>query len=183
MRHVPLQTTAKYSAPSTCSRTTDALVLCLCGARARAVSRGGRGRWIGFRRPSRSITPLACHQVMPPGRSGRPSTRWRRRDLSARRYDRPSWRTEAHRRHAGGTQGTLGFQAGVRAAPRAGVSCWHACAGAGSRLVPTRHRRWRSGLLEGAGGDLFPDTRRQRCWVHKTANVLNKLPRDKRRQT
>ena len=24
---------------------------------------------------------------------------------------------------------------------------------------------------------VFPDTRRQRCWVHKTANVLNKLPK------
>jgi transposase-like protein len=24
---------------------------------------------------------------------------------------------------------------------------------------------------------IFPDTREQRCWVHKTANVLNKLPR------
>ena len=29
--------------------------------------------------------------------------------------------------------------------------------------------------------EIFPDTRRQRCWVHKTANVLNKLP--KSRQT
>jgi putative transposase len=26
-------------------------------------------------------------------------------------------------------------------------------------------------------GKVFPDTREQRCWVHKTANVLNKLPR------
>jgi len=24
---------------------------------------------------------------------------------------------------------------------------------------------------------IFPDTRQQRCWVHKTANVLNKLPK------
>src|ERR1035438_6353684 len=24
---------------------------------------------------------------------------------------------------------------------------------------------------------VFPSTRHQRCWVHKTANVLNKLPR------
>ena len=24
--------------------------------------------------------------------------------------------------------------------------------------------------------EVFPDTRHQRCWVHKTANVLNKLP-------
>ncbi len=29
-----------------------------------------------------------------------------------------------------------------------------------------------------AGADqIYPDTRQQRCWVHKTANVLNKLPK------
>ena len=26
---------------------------------------------------------------------------------------------------------------------------------------------------------VFPATRAQRCWVHKTANVLNKLPKHK----
>ncbi len=26
-------------------------------------------------------------------------------------------------------------------------------------------------------GDVFPDTRTQRCWVHKVANVLNALPK------
>ena len=25
--------------------------------------------------------------------------------------------------------------------------------------------------------EIFPETREQRCWVHKTANVLNKMPR------
>ena len=29
--------------------------------------------------------------------------------------------------------------------------------------------------------EIFPDTRRQRCWVHKTANVLNKLPKSRQR--
>ena len=24
---------------------------------------------------------------------------------------------------------------------------------------------------------VFPETREQRCWVHKTANILNKMPR------
>ena len=28
----------------------------------------------------------------------------------------------------------------------------------------------------GAVRKVFPQTREQRCWVHKTANVLNKLP-------
>ena len=26
-------------------------------------------------------------------------------------------------------------------------------------------------------GEIWPSTREQRCWVHKTANVLNKLPK------
>ncbi len=28
-----------------------------------------------------------------------------------------------------------------------------------------------------AAGEVWPSTREQRCWVHKTANVLNKLPK------
>jgi len=28
-----------------------------------------------------------------------------------------------------------------------------------------------------AADEIYPDTRHQRCWVHKTANVLNKLPK------
>lgn len=27
-------------------------------------------------------------------------------------------------------------------------------------------------------GEVWPETREQRCWVHKTANVLNKLPKN-----
>ena len=29
----------------------------------------------------------------------------------------------------------------------------------------------------GALGEVFPETRRQRCWVHKTANILDKMPK------
>ena len=29
--------------------------------------------------------------------------------------------------------------------------------------------------------EVFPKARRQRCWVHKTANVLNALPRARQR--
>ena len=39
-----------------------------------------------------------------------------------------------------------------------------------------RRRRWRARLLEG-NGELWPKTGEQRCWVHKTANILNKLPK------
>ena len=38
------------------------------------------------------------------------------------------------------------------------------------------HRRRRPGLLGGPAGDSFV-TREQRCWVHKTANILNKMPK------
>ncbi len=31
-------------------------------------------------------------------------------------------------------------------------------------------------------GDVFPDTREQRCWVHKTANILDALPKRLHRQ-
>ena len=41
-----------------------------------------------------------------------------------------------------------------------------------------RGRRRRAGLLDGVG-KVWPKTREQRCWVHKTANVLNKLPKGK----
>ena len=44
----------------------------------------------------------------------------------------------------------------------------------------TKGRNWlsetRSWVLESAR-KVYPDTRWQRCWVHKTANVLNKLPK------
>jgi transposase-like protein len=36
---------------------------------------------------------------------------------------------------------------------------------------------------DGALAEVFPATRHQRCWVHKTANVLNKLPRSVQPQT
>ena len=61
------------------------------------------------------------------------------------------------------------------------MSCWHAWRGRGLTIGPEL------AIGDGALGfwkaleEIFPDTRRQRCWVHKTANVLNKLP--KSRQT
>ena len=38
------------------------------------------------------------------------------------------------------------------------------------------HRRWSPRFLEGTPAGL-PETREQRCWVHKTANVLDNLPK------
>ena len=34
-----------------------------------------------------------------------------------------------------------------------------------------------------AAGEVWPKTREQRCWVHKTANVLNKLPKSQQPKT
>jgi putative transposase len=34
-------------------------------------------------------------------------------------------------------------------------------------------------LLGGAGAKVWPTTKEQRCWVHKTANILDKLPKNK----
>jgi hypothetical protein len=41
-----------------------------------------------------------------------------------------------------------------------------------------RGRRWRARLLAGDRGSVAA-TRGLRCWVHKTANVLNKLPKSR----
>ncbi len=38
------------------------------------------------------------------------------------------------------------------------------------------HSRWCIGLL-GRPAEVYPDTQEQRCWVHKIANVLDKLPK------
>ena len=41
-----------------------------------------------------------------------------------------------------------------------------------------RRRRWRTALgFWKAISEVWPKTREQRCWVHKTANILNKLPK------
>ena len=58
--------------------------------------------------------------------------------------------------------------------------------GAAARLPPPRHARpsghgeRRRARAVDALGEVFPDTREQRCWVHKAANVLNALPKSVR---
>ena len=75
----------------------------------------------------------------------------------------------------------MGFQAGVRESAQSWRELLACLRGRGLTIGPE--------LAIGAGAlgfwkaleEIFPDTRRQRCWVHKTANVLNKLA--KSRQT
>ena len=45
----------------------------------------------------------------------------------------------------------------------------------------TGNWRWSIGLLEGTAASVS-STRSQRCWVHKTANVLNTLPKSQQPQ-
>ena len=122
--------------------------------------------------------------------------RWRRRDLSARRYVY-MWADGIHLQGRledekqcilvligatpEGRKELVGFQAGVRESAQSWRELLACLRGRGLTIGPEL------AIGDGALGfwkaleEIFPDTRRQRCWVHKTANVLNKLP--KSRQT
>lgn len=118
--------------------------------------------------------------------------RWQERDLSARRYVYV-WadgvylqaRMEEHAEcmlvligaTPEGRKELVGFQVGVRESAQS----WH------ELLVDVKRR----GLIiapeiavgDGALGfwkaldELYPGTRHQRCWLHKTGNVLNRVPK------
>ena len=121
--------------------------------------------------------------------------RWQGRDLSARRYvyvwadgvylqARMEERAECMLVLIGATpegrKELVGFQVGVRESAQS----WR-------ELLVEVKRRGLSIAPEIAVGDgalgfwraldeVFPGTRHQRCWVHKTANVLNKVPKSVR---
>ena len=116
---------------------------------------------------------------------------WQRRDLSARQYVyvgrtasicRREW--SAGRMHAGADRRDAGGQEGVdwlsdrHAGERAeleGTARRLESARLGRRAA-SRYRRWRARVLESLD-EAFPTTRHQRCWLHKTLNVLDKLPK------
>ena len=74
-----------------------------------------------------------------------------------------------------GKKELVGFQTGVRESTQAGVSSSVDVKRRGLEIAPD--------LAVGDGGlgfwkaieEVFPGARHQRCWVHKTANVLNKV--------
>ncbi len=75
-----------------------------------------------------------------------------------------------HRRDAEGRKELVGFTDGIRessltTAPQIAVAK-PALAKAGGALG-----FWK------ALGEVWPTAREQRCWVHKTANILNKMPK------
>ncbi|NEU15162.1 IS256 family transposase, partial [Methylobacterium sp. BTF04] len=119
-------------------------------------------------------------------------TRWQGRDLSARRYvyvwadgvylqarmeDQAECMLVLIGATPEGRKELVGFQVGVRESAQS----WR-------ELLVDVKRRGLSIAPEIAVGDgalgfwkaldeVFPGTRHQRCWVHKTANVLNKAPK------
>jgi transposase-like protein len=118
--------------------------------------------------------------------------RWQHRDLSARHYvylwadgvylqARMEPQAECMLVVIGATpegkKELVGFQVGVRESAQS----WH------ELLVDIKARGLATApqLATGDGslgfwkalGEVFPTTRHQRCWVHKTANVLDKLPK------
>ena len=116
--------------------------------------------------------------------------RWQKRDLSARRYVYV-WadgvflqaRMEDHGEcmlvligaTPEGKKELIGFQVGVRESAQSWRELLVEVKSRGLDDRPGNRRRRRCArLLEGARRGL-PGTRHQRCWVHKTANVLNKV--------
>jgi transposase-like protein len=122
--------------------------------------------------------------------------RWQARDLSARRYvyvwadgvylqARMEEQAECMRVLIGapheGKKELVGFQVGVRESAQS----WR-------ELLVEVKRRGLAIAPEIAVGDgalgfwraldeVYPGTRHQRCWLHKTANVLNKVPKSVQR--
>jgi len=118
--------------------------------------------------------------------------RWRKRDLSARRYvyvwadgiylqarqdDEKQCILVVIGATPEGRKELIGFTDGVRES----AQDWR------ELLLDLKHRGLAAppslAVADGAlgfwkaVGELWPTTAEQRCWVHKTANVLNKLPR------
>ncbi|KMO31184.1 transposase [Methylobacterium variabile] len=119
-------------------------------------------------------------------------TRWQARDLSARRYvyvwadgvylqARMEEQAECMLVLIGATpegrKELIGFQVGVRESAQSCRELLVDVKRRGLSVAPTL------AVGDGALGfwkaldEVFPGTRHQRCWQHKTANVLNKVPK------
>jgi len=118
--------------------------------------------------------------------------RWQRRDLSARRYvyiwadgvylqARMEPQAECMLVILGATpegrKELVGFQVGIRESAQSWRELLVAIKARGLSVPPE------IAVGDGAMGfwraldEVFPGARHQRCWVHKTANVLNKVPK------
>jgi transposase-like protein len=121
---------------------------------------------------------------------------WRKRDLSARRYVY-IWadgvylqgRLEDEKQcilviigaTPEGKKDLIGFQAGFRESTQSWRELLVDLKGRGLVMGP------KLAVGDGALGfwkaldEVFPGARHQRCWVHKTANILNKLPKSRQK--
>src|SRR3982075_1661532 len=86
-----------------------------------------------------------------------------------------SWSSSARRRRAKRSC-SASPTAGAKAR-RIGGDCCSICRTEGWRARPNSPSPAGRLAFWKALGELWPTTREQRCWVHKTANVLNKLPK------
>ena len=117
--------------------------------------------------------------------------RWQKRDLSARRYvyvwadgvylqarmeDNAECMLVLLGATPEGKKELVGFQVGIRESAQSWRELLVEVKQRGLKIAPE--------IAVGDGGlgfwkaidEVFPGTRHQRCWVHKTANVLNKVP-------
>src|SRR5918992_6209373 len=171
------------------TRSLDALLPILY---LRGVSTGDFQEALGalLGKDAPNLSPSAIARLR--GEREADHARWQRRDLSARRYVYV-WADGVHLQARmepqaecmlvligatpEGKKELVGFQVGVRESAQS----WR-------ELLIDLKARGLAVAPELATGDgalgfwkaleaVFPSTRHQRCWVHKTANVLNKLPR------
>jgi putative transposase len=118
--------------------------------------------------------------------------RWQRRDLSARRYvylwadgiylqARMEPQAECMLVLIGATpegrKELVGFQVGVRESAQSWRELLVDLKARGLAIAPELATGDRALGFWRALEAVFPSTRHQRCWVHKTSNVLNKLPK------
>jgi putative transposase len=118
--------------------------------------------------------------------------RWQRRDLSARRYvylwadciylhTRMEPQAECMLVLIGATpegrKELVGFQVGVRESAQSWRELLVDLKARGLAIAPELATGDRALGFWRALEAVFPSTRHQRCWVHKTSNVLNKLPK------
>jgi transposase-like protein len=171
------------------TRSLDALLPILY---LRGVSMGDFGEALAalLGRDAPNLSPSAIARLR--GEWEADHAHWQRRDLSARRYVYV-WADGVHLQARmepqaecmlvligatpEGKKELVGFQVGMRESAQSWRELLVGLKARGLAIAPE--------LATGDGAlgfwkaleEVFPATRHQRCWVHKTSNVLNKLPR------
>jgi transposase-like protein len=174
------------------SRRTRSLDALLPTLYLRGVSMGDFGEALGalLGKDAPNLSPAAIARLR--GEWEADHARWQRRDLSARRYvylwadgvylqARMEPQAECMLVLIGATpegkKELVGFQVGVRESAQSWRELLVDLKARGLAVAPEL------AIGDGALGfwkaleEVFPTTRHQRCWVHKTVNVMDKLPK------